>query len=109
MEIKAVRQVFAGHPIKLSSTKHQTGHCLGAAGAVEAFICQQALLDQSWLPWHQQGQLDHKLADQTYVNASTKIESLHYMMSNSFAFGGSNVSLIFGRYVEQNLLGTAST
>ncbi|WP_120429204.1 beta-ketoacyl-[acyl-carrier-protein] synthase family protein [Acinetobacter baylyi] len=109
MEIKAVRHVFAGHPVKLSSTKHQTGHCLGAAGAVEAFICQQALLDQSWLPWHQQGQLDHELADQAYVNASTKIESLHYMMSNSFAFGGSNVSLVFGRYVEQNLLGTAST
>ncbi|WP_394661367.1 beta-ketoacyl-ACP synthase [uncultured Acinetobacter sp.] len=109
MEIKAVRQVFAGHPIKVSSTKHQTGHCLGAAGAVEAFICQQALLDQSWLPWHQQGQLDQALEDQAYVNASTKIESLHYMMSNSFAFGGSNVTLVFGRYFEQNLPGTAST
>lgn len=109
MEIKAVRQVFAGHPIKVSSTKHQTGHCLGAAGAVEAFICQQALLDQSWLPWHQQGQLDQALEDQAYVNASTKIESLHYTMSNSFAFGGSNVTLVFGRYFEQNLPGTAST
>lgn len=109
MEIKAVRQVFAGHPIKLSSTKYQTGHCLGAAGAVEAFICQQALLDQRWLPWHQQGQVDNELADQTYVNASTRIESLDYMMSNSFAFGGSNVSLIFGRHVDQNHLEAVST
>ncbi|RKG36120.1 beta-ketoacyl-[acyl-carrier-protein] synthase family protein [Acinetobacter guerrae] len=102
MEIKAVRQVFNEHGVSMSSTKHKTGHCLGAAGAVEAYICQQVLLDQTWLPLHQQGQLDPELADQHFVYHS-KIsqemmqQPLRFVMSNSFAFGGSNVSLIFGR------------
>ena len=103
MEIKAVRQVFADDRVPMSSTKHKTGHCLGAAGAVEAYICQQVLLDQTWLPLHQQGEIDPELADQHFVNHSkvspqTIVDRpLNYVMSNSFAFGGSNVSLIFGR------------
>lgn len=97
MEIKAVRQVFSSHQIHLSSTKHQTGHCLGAAGALEAFICQQVLLDQSWLPLHQAGQIDPELADQNYVQQAQHNQPVKYAMSNSFAFGGSNISLIFAR------------
>lgn len=97
MEIKAVRQVFGSHQIHLSSTKHQTGHCLGAAGALEAFICQQVLLDQSWLPLHQAGQIDPELADQNYVQQAQHNQPVKYAMSNSFAFGGSNISLIFAR------------
>ena len=98
MEIKAVRQVFGKQGPQLSSTKHRTGHCLGAAGAIEAFICQHVLLDQSWLPFHQQHTgLDPELNDQRYVMANDHAHTLNYVMSNSFAFGGSNVSLIFGR------------
>ncbi|MEB3753614.1 beta-ketoacyl-[acyl-carrier-protein] synthase family protein [Acinetobacter sp. MD2(2019)] len=96
MEIKAVRQVFKHQPW-LSSTKHQTGHCLGAAGAVEAFICQQVLQDQAWLPLHQAGEIDPELADQRYVEQPDIDQPIRYVMSNSFAFGGSNISLIFGR------------
>ena len=96
MEIKAVRTVFEGYQVPLSSTKHKTGHCLGAAGAIEAAICQQILLDQSWFPLHQNGELDHALADQQYVHDSHLAQPIRYAMSNSFAFGGSNISLIFG-------------
>lgn len=96
MEIKAVRQVFGLNQVNLSSTKHQTGHCLGAAGALEAFICQQVLLDQSWLPLHQFGEIDPELADQRYVQNVEVTQPIRYAMSNSFAFGGSNISLIFG-------------
>lgn len=96
MEIKAIRQVFKDYPVNISSTKHQTGHCLGAAGAIEAMICQQVLRDQTWLPLHHTKALDHELADQHYVSANTPIKPLNYVMSNSFAFGGSNVSLVFG-------------
>lgn len=96
MEIKAVQTVFAGYKVALSSTKHKTGHCLGAAGAVEAFICRQALLDQCWLPLHHAGALDAELADQNYVLHSRLEQPLRYAMSNSFAFGGSNISLILG-------------
>jgi 3-oxoacyl-[acyl-carrier-protein] synthase-1 len=74
MEMKAVRRVFgedlragdASRPLTVESTKSVTGHCLGAAGAVEAAIC-----------WE-------------------KIRSgvVHRSISNSFAFGGSNASVI---------------
>ena len=80
----------------LSSTKHKTGHCLGAAGAIEAMICTQVLHDQAWLPLHQQGVLDADMDEQNFVENSKLAEKIHYVMSNSFAFGGSNISLIFG-------------
>ena len=96
MEIKAVRQVFGDYQVALSSTKHKTGHCLGAAGAIEAFICEQVLKDQSWLPLHQSVEVDPDLADQNYVQEAELKQSIRYVMSNSFAFGGSNISLVFG-------------
>lgn len=96
MEIKAVQTVFSDAAVALSSTKHKTGHCLGAAGAIEAFICQQVLLDQSWLPLHHAGELDDALAGQNYVFTPHLNTPIRYAMSNSFAFGGSNISLIFG-------------
>lgn len=96
MEIKAIRQTFGSDQIYLSSTKHKTGHCLGAAGALEAYICQQILADQSWLPLHQLNEIDPELQDQKYVRQNYQAQPIRYVMSNSFAFGGSNVSLIFG-------------
>ena len=96
MEIKAVQTVFSDAAVALSSTKHKTGHCLGAAGAIEAFICQQVLLDQSWLPLHHAGELDDALVGQNYVLAPHLAAPIRYVMSNSFAFGGSNISLILG-------------
>ncbi|MGE8645088.1 beta-ketoacyl-[acyl-carrier-protein] synthase family protein [Acinetobacter vivianii] len=96
MEIKAVRQIFSAQHVALSSTKHKTGHCLGAAGAIEAFICTQLLKDQNWLPLHQHTEIDPDLADQHYVTDSQQTRNIHYVLSNSFAFGGSNISLLFG-------------
>ncbi|KAA8733861.1 beta-ketoacyl-ACP synthase [Acinetobacter qingfengensis] len=97
MEAKAISRVFS-HAVWVSSTKHKTGHCLGAAGAIEAYICQQILQDtQSWLPWHHQSELDMALAHLNYVQPQSQIQPVHYAMSNSFAFGGSNISLIFAR------------
>ena len=96
MEIKAVQTVFQHYDVPISSTKHKTGHCLGAAGAIEAVICQQVLADQSWLPLHQSGSIDPELDEQNYVLNAQLQQPIHYVMSNSFAFGGSNISLIFG-------------
>lgn len=96
MEIKAVRRVFENIDVPLSSTKHKTGHCLGAAGAIEAYICQQVLLDQTWLPLHHSGVLDPDLDDQNYVLDVSLEKPIQYVMSNSFAFGGSNISVILG-------------
>lgn len=96
MEIKAVQIVFPSYDVPVSSTKHKTGHCLGAAGAIEAVICQQVLVDQSWLPLHQSGSIDAELDEQNYVLNAQLEQPIQYVMSNSFAFGGSNISLIFG-------------
>ncbi|MCR4529768.1 MAG: beta-ketoacyl-[acyl-carrier-protein] synthase family protein [Pseudomonadota bacterium] len=96
MEIKAIRRVFKDSHVPLSSTKHKTGHCLGAAGAIEAFICIQVLKDQDWLPSHQDTKIDPALADQNYVQQQQPSTAIQYVMSNSFAFGGSNISLLFG-------------
>ncbi|QER38676.1 beta-ketoacyl-[acyl-carrier-protein] synthase family protein [Acinetobacter suaedae] len=96
MEIKAIRQVFQGVNVPLSSTKHKTGHCLGAAGAIEAFICTQLLKDQNGLPLHQYTAIDPELADQNYVKDAQQTDRIRYVLSNSFAFGGSNISLLFG-------------
>lgn len=105
METKAIRQLGATQTF-VSSTKHKTGHCLGAAGAIEAYICQQILQDnvqnnlqnkQLWLPHHQYGKIDDELSDLNYVTPTSHIKKVDYILSNSFAFGGSNVSLIFSR------------
>ena len=96
MEIKAVHTVFQSYDVPISSTKNKTGHCLGAAGAIETVICQQVLADQSWLPLHHSGNIDPELDEQNYVLDATLQQPIHYVMSNSFAFGGSNISLIFG-------------
>lgn len=96
MEIKALQQVFGAHSLPVSSTKHKTGHCLGAAGAMEAYICYQLLLDQQWLPLHTAAAIDPQLSGANYVRNSAITQPLRRVMSNSFAFGGSNISLIFG-------------
>lgn len=97
MEVKAIQRIFT-HPVWVSSTKHKTGHCLGAAGAIEAFIAQQILAnEQVWLPWHHAQPLDHQLQALNYVRTGQPIAPINYVMSNSFAFGGSNISLILAR------------
>lgn len=100
METKAVRQLTQNTQknIWVSSTKHKTGHCLGAAGAIEAYICQQVLEDQQlWLPHHQYQPIDSELNDLNYVTPTSHIHKVDYILSNSFAFGGSNCCLVLGR------------
>jgi len=101
MESLAVNSLFpAGVPC--SSTKPMTGHTLGAAGALEAAFCwlslsrentRHALPPQVW-----DGQPDPQLPALSFVTAADRLEqrTARCLMSNSFAFGGNNVSLIIG-------------
>jgi len=101
MESKAVEQVF-GNNIAVSSTKGMTGHALGAAAALELGICWM-LLNQS----DQQGRLapningddlDDKLAKLNYIQLGQSLgRPINSCQSNSFAFGGNNVSIVVGR------------
>ncbi|MCQ4312541.1 beta-ketoacyl-[acyl-carrier-protein] synthase family protein [Pseudomonas stutzeri] len=101
MESVAVAAVFpAGVPC--SSSKPLTGHTLGAAGALEAAFCWLALSEHNptrLLPPHcWDGQQDPELPRLNLVAAGTSMPATgaRRMMSNSFAFGGNNISLIVG-------------
>jgi 3-oxoacyl-[acyl-carrier-protein] synthase-1 len=103
MESLAVAAVFpAGVPC--SSTKPLTGHTLGAAGALEAAFCWLTLSEHNpaqLLPPHRwDGEHDAELPQLDLVAAGTKAAAAapRRMMSNSFAFGGNNVSVILGKH-----------
>jgi 3-oxoacyl-[acyl-carrier-protein] synthase-1 len=100
MESQAMQEVF-GLDTLCGSTKPFTGHTLGAAGAVEAGICWLMLEGNSGelLPinvWD--GVRDPELPAINLVSANSSLNSpLNYVLSNTFAFGGNNISLILGR------------
>ncbi|WP_137223594.1 MULTISPECIES: beta-ketoacyl-[acyl-carrier-protein] synthase family protein [Shewanella] len=103
MESRAVTAVFRHSLPACSSTKPLTGHTLGAAGAIEAAFCYlllSPLNHDKRLPPHiwdgQQDANDPKIA-LVSANNNTGLSQLNFIMSNSFAFGGSNASLIFCR------------
>ncbi len=100
MESQAMFEVF-GSETWCSSTKPFTGHTLGAAGAVEAGICWLALEAKAdpLLPVHiWDGVVDPDLPPLKLVASDSKLEGvLRYALSNSFAFGGNNISLLLGR------------
>ncbi len=101
MESHAVAAVFP-EGVPCSSTKPMTGHTLGAAGALEAAFCWLSLStgnNEHALPPHVwDGQADPELPTLNWVTPATRLTSTgpRYLMSNSFAFGGNNVSLIIG-------------
>ena len=93
-EGKAVAALFgAGTPC--SSTKGATGHALGAAGGVEAVICALALQHNLLPAGLNTRQLDSTM-ELDYV-LDNREQPVAHALSNSFGFGGTNCSLIFGR------------
>lgn len=103
MESRALLSVFGDTPPPASSTKPLVGHTLGAAGAIEAAFCYLLLSQHNHsfaLPPHRfDGQQDPQDPSIALVAPMQCAEhgKLNYVMSNSFAFGGSNASLIFCR------------
>lgn len=92
-EARALFDVF-GPSIRFSSTKDRVGHQLGTAGATEALFCLHAL-QQRKIPENRiPNETDPRLTVQPWVEAAPL--SLPVAQSNSFAFGGSNVSVIVG-------------
>ena len=101
MESLAVQAVFPDG-VPCSSTKPLTGHTLGAAGALEAAFCWLTLAPQNAdraLPPHLwDGQPDPLLPALDWAASGVRLSATRprYLMSNSFAFGGNNISLILG-------------
>jgi 3-oxoacyl-[acyl-carrier-protein] synthase-1 len=100
MESRAVEQLF-GSSTSCGSSKPATGHCLGAAGAIEAGLCWlilSSLNGEKRLPAHLwDGELDPTMPKLGFVVLEChSLKPLQYCLSNSFAFGGNNVSLLIG-------------
>ena len=90
----AVTSIF-GDKVPCSSTKGATGHALGAAGALEAAICAIALQNDFLPAGLNTQQLDPSIHIDYLLENRT--QAISYVMSNSFGFGGTNCSLIFGK------------
>ncbi len=120
MEAKAVAQVFnkavpnkavpnKAAPNKLtpcSASKQLHGHCLGAAGAIEAGLCWLLLSDinqENHYPiMNLSGDIDTSLGEINLITQSQPAsDTLRHCMSNSYAFGGNNASLILSKTNEQ--------
>ncbi len=100
-EIKAIQAVFGAHAYELniSSTKSMTGHCLGAAGVIEAIACIMSVQNDIVPPtinhFTDDPELDPKL-NFTYGEAQKR--PVKAALSNTFGFGGHNACVIFKKY-----------
>lgn len=98
LEALAIKRAFGDHAKKLavSSTKSMTGHLLGAAGAIEAIFSILAIRDNVVPPTIN---LDNPSegCDLDFVPHTARQMKVNYALSNSFGFGGTNGSLLFGR------------
>ena len=99
LEIQGVKKVFGEHAktLAVSSTKSMTGHMLGAAGAAETVICIRALETGIIPPTINVEKQDPEIEIDVVPNKAREVR-LNTVMSNSFGFGGTNVTLIAKRF-----------
>jgi 3-oxoacyl-[acyl-carrier-protein] synthase II len=99
-EIHAVRKVFGAHAkgIAINSTKSMIGHCLGAAGGLEAVATIQAIRTGMIHPTLNLENPEPELADLDAVAGTAKPLQVNVALSNSFGFGGHNSTLVFAPY-----------
>ena len=98
-ETKAIKEVFGkrAYLIPVSSTKSMHAHTLGAAGALEGIVCMLAL-QHGFVPPTINYQDSDPQCDLDYVTSGSRKADLRIVLSNSFAFGGNNTTVIFGKY-----------
>ncbi len=102
-EFLSLHTIFDGKndDLSVSSTKAMTGHCLGAAGAIEAVFSIKALTDGIVPPTvgyseNDVSALGEKAGKIDFVPNVPRKKKMKCVMSNSFAFGGNNASIVFG-------------
>jgi len=86
-----------GDQIPVSSTKSSTGHTLGACGGIEAIFSIAMMRDGFMAPNRNLDEVDPRCAPLAYLRGDPRQAHLTRVMSNNFAFGGINTSLILGR------------
>ncbi|HSI46675.1 MAG TPA: beta-ketoacyl-ACP synthase [Ideonella sp.] len=96
-ESQATHQVF-GPNVAISSLKSYMGHTLGACGALEAWMSIEMMRSGWFAPTLNLQQVDPRCAELDYVTGDGRALQTELVMSNNFAFGGINTSLIFKRF-----------
>ena len=98
IELKAIGRLLEDNSSKtsISSTKSATGHLLGAAGAIEAIFSILSIVNQVVPPTNNLINPDEKSAGFDLVPIQAKKRIIKNVLSNSFGFGGTNASLLFG-------------
>lgn len=102
-ECKAVEKLFGQHAenMVLNSTKSMTGHLLGAGPAVESIAILMAMRDDLVHPTINISQLDPRIPQNWNFAAAGPVHKLvNYALSNSFGFGGHNVTLLYKKFVK---------
>lgn len=100
-EVKAITEVFGEHAYELniSATKSMTGHCLGAAGAIEAIACIMSVVEDIVPPtinhFTDDPDLDPKL---NFTFNTAQKRTVRAALSNTFGFGGHNAAVIVKKY-----------
>jgi 3-oxoacyl-[acyl-carrier-protein] synthase II len=97
-ESQATWRIFHGHA-PISSLKSYMGHTLGACGALEAWMSIEMMRAGWFAPTINLTKVDPECAELDYIVGEGRDLQCEYVMSNNFAFGGINTSLIFRRYV----------
>ncbi|HEX7692012.1 MAG TPA: beta-ketoacyl-ACP synthase II [Sediminibacterium sp.] len=101
-EVKAILEVFGNHAydLNISSTKSMTGHCLGAAGVIEAIACIKAVQEDIVPPtinhFTDDPELDPRL---NFTFNKPQQRKVDVALSNTFGFGGHNACVIVKKYV----------
>jgi 3-oxoacyl-[acyl-carrier-protein] synthase II len=100
-ETRAIKQVFGDHAYELavSSTKSVTGHCFGAAGAIEAMMCVLAL-HHGVLPPTANYEHPDPDCDLDYVPNEARSVQVEVALSNAMGLGGHNACVLVGRYAD---------
>ncbi|MBS1659071.1 MAG: beta-ketoacyl-ACP synthase II [Bacteroidetes bacterium] len=101
-EMRAIRDLFGPHLSKISvnSTKSMIGHCLGAAGGIEAIAVIKAIETGMLHPTINLEDPEDELKDIDFVPLVAKSRPVKIALNNSFGFGGHNSALLFGKYRE---------
>lgn len=102
-EFLSLRTLFDGNNhLSVSSTKSMTGHCLGAAGSIEAVLTVKAVCDSEIPPTIGYSDADlealrEKGGELDFIPNKKREKDVAFAMSNSFAFGGNNASIVFAK------------
>ena len=100
VEFKAVQEIFSDTAVAMSSTKSMTGHLLGAAGSVEAVYTLLSMQNNLVPPTLNLDNPEEETAGFNLVPYVAQEKKITIALSNSFGFGGTNVTLAFKKVKE---------